>query len=84
MAEYYLKTSSYVFRLTYRQDGANYVIDETHAAGTGTLPDGTVLEMVDQAISEKNVIVAQILDIVSDATVADYRTAAKAQIDASW
>ena len=84
MAEYYLKTSTYVYRITYRQEGANYVIDTTHVSGTGTLPDGNVILDIDQATTEKNLVVDQILAKTSAATVADYRTAVKAQADASW
>lgn len=84
MAEYYMKTSTYCYRITYRQEGDNYIIDATHVSGTGTLPDGNALSATDQVTTEKNLVVDQILARTSAAAVADYRTAAKAQIDASW
>jgi len=84
MAEYYLKTSTYVYRITYRQEGANYVIDAMHVSGTGTLPDGNAVLTIDQPTTEKNLVVDQILALTSAADVTDYRTAVKAQADASW
>lgn len=84
MAEYYLATSTYVYRITYRQEGVNYVIDATHVSGTGTLPDGNAVGVIDQPTTEKNLVIDQILARTSAATVADYRTAVKAQADASW
>jgi len=84
MAEYYLATSTYCYRITYRQEDVNYVIDATHVSGTGTLPDGNVILDIDQATTEKNLVVDQILAKTSAATVAAYRTAVKAQADASW
>lgn len=85
MAEHYLKTSTYCYRITYRQEGAeNYVIEDTHVSGLGTLPDGSDVKAADQLTTEKNIVVDQILARTSAATVEDYRTAAKAQIDASW
>jgi len=84
MAEHYLKTSTYCYRITYQQEADNYIISETHVSGLGTLPDGSDVKTADQLTTEKNIVVDQILARTSAATVEDYRTAAKAQIDASW
>jgi hypothetical protein len=84
MAEYYLKTSTYVYRVTYRQEGDNIFIDATHVAGTGMLPDGNTVAVIDQLTNSNNIVVDQILAKTSAADVSEYRTAVKAQIDASW
>lgn len=84
MAEYYLKTATYVYRATYHQDGANVLIDAVHVSGTGTLPDGQPLATIDQPTNAGNIVVDNVLARTSAAVVADYRTAVKAQADASW
>jgi hypothetical protein len=84
MADHYLKTSTYVYRITYHQEGSNYIVDNVHVAGSGTLPDGNALTVVDQLTTSGNVLVDQVLTRTSAAAVVDYRTAAKAQIDSSW
>jgi hypothetical protein len=84
MAEHYLATSTYVYRTTYHQDGANYIIDAVHVSGTGTLPDGQSLAMIDQPTTAANIVVDNVLARTSASTVAAYRTAVKAQADASW
>lgn len=84
MAEYYLKTSTYCYRISYHQDGANYIIDSAHVSGTGTLPDGMGVRVIDGEVSPTNILVDQIRASTSAATVADYRTAVKAQADTSW
>lgn len=84
MAEYYLQTSTYVYRTTYRQEGDNVLIDAVHVSGSGTLPDGQPVAIIDQPTTAANIVVDQVLLRTSAATVTEYRTAAKAQADASW
>lgn len=86
MAEYYLKanTGTRVYRITYIQEGSNYKVDLVHVAGTGLLPTGDSIIRVDQEVDSDVLVVDQVLGRVSAGTVADYRAAAKVQIDASW
>lgn len=86
MAEYYLKanTGTRCYRVTYIQEGTNYKVDLVHVAGLGTLPTGDPIRYVDEQVPAEVLIVDQVLGRVSAGTVTDYRTAAKAQIDASW
>jgi hypothetical protein len=86
MAEYFLKASdaTHVYRITYTQAGSNFSVDKVHVCGTGGLPNGDVINSIDQEVNPAMVVVDQVLSRVAAGTVADYRTAAKAQIDASW
>lgn len=86
MAEYYLKanTGTKCYRVTYIQEGSNYRVDLVHVAGIGDLPTGDPIRYVDEQVPAEVLIVEQVLNRVSAGTVADYRAAAKAQIDASW
>ena len=86
MANYYLAANdgTYAYRIEYHSEGTNYAIDAVHAAGTGTLPSGDPVAFVDMEVPATNVVIDQVLNRVTASNVAAYRTASKAQIDASW
>lgn len=89
MANYYLKNAdaTRVYRLEYEtMDGATLVV-ASYACATGAsavLPNKNAIEHPDQNVDTSQVFVDTLLNGLVVATVAEYRTRAKAMIDGEW
>jgi hypothetical protein len=90
MADYFLKATdaSRAYRLVYVvADSTGAIsVSEAHAVGRAgsKTPSGAAIVEVDQHVSVEDVLVELVLAAVVAGTAADYRAAAKAQIDAKW
>ena len=90
MANYFLKNSdaTRVYRIEYALDGDGHVaVFNAHAVATGTaavLPNGDPITESDIQVDLGQVLADIIINSLVVATLAEYRTRAKAMIDGEW
>jgi hypothetical protein len=90
MADYFLKNAdaSRMYRIEYATDESSHVtVGGMWACATGfadELPDGTVIAEMEQPVQHGQVLVDLVLNGLVEGTLAEYRTLAKAMVDAMW
>lgn len=87
MPNYFLKNNdaSLIFRIEYQGSAGAYTISGITATGIDKLlPDGAALNGWEVPVEPRQLVVAQVLGTVAQATLAEYRTLVKSVVDTQW